>query len=183
MDKTYNAQQFESTIYQDWEKSGAFKPVPSVNAEHSEAFSIVLPPPNATGQLHLGHSMMLALEDLMVRYWRMRGRETVWIPGTDHAAISTEAVVLRQLVEAGHENPRLELGRDKVLEAIAEFVDGSRSTINSQVRAMGASVDWSRERYTMDPPQNRLVSETFKRMYDDGIIYRGERIVNWDPKV
>ena len=183
MDKTYNAQQFESTIYQDWEKSGAFKPVPSVNAEHSEAFSIVLPPPNATGQLHLGHSMMLALEDLMVRYWRMRGRETVWIPGTDHAAISTEAVVLRQLVEAGHENPRLELGRDKVLEAIAEFVDGSRSTINSQVRAMGASVDWSRERYTMDPPQNRLVSETFKRMYDDGIIYRGDRIVNWDPKL
>lgn len=178
--KTYEAKNYEADIYQRWQDADAFKPTTA----KGEPFSIVLPPPNATGTLHLGHTMMIAIEDLMVRYWRMKGRETVWIPGTDHAAIATENVVIKKLIdERGIADPRAELGREGLLKEIRNFVEESRDTIRNQVRAVGASVDWSRERYTMDPGISRVVSDVFVNMHTDGIIYRGNRIVNWDPKL
>lgn len=178
--KAYIAKDYEADIYQKWEEAGAFKPVKA----KGEPFSVSLPPPNATGTLHLGHTVMIALQDAMVRYWRMKGRETVWIPGTDHAAIATESVVIKKLTEEkGIQDPRAELGRDKLLAEIQAFVEESRDTIRNQMRAVGASVDWSRERYTMEPALNRIVSEVFIKMHADGLIYRGSRIVNWDPKL
>ncbi|MBP6042276.1 valine--tRNA ligase [Candidatus Saccharibacteria bacterium] len=178
--KTYESKNYEADIYQRWEDADAFKPKPA----KGEPFSIVLPPPNATGTLHLGHTMMIAIEDLMVRYWRMKGRETVWVPGTDHAAIATENVVIKKLIdEKGIADPRAELGREGLLEEIRKFVEESRDTIRNQVRAVGASVDWSRERYTMDEGISRVVSDVFVNMYEDEVVYRGNRIVNWDPKL
>jgi valyl-tRNA synthetase len=178
--KAYSAKDYEADIYQRWEDAGAFQPVKS----KGDPFVVTLPPPNATGTLHLGHSMMIALEDIMVRYWRMKGRETLWVPGTDHAAIATENTVIKKLIdERGIADPREELGREKLLDEIHSFVEDSRDTIRGQVRAMGASVDWTRERYTMEPGINRVVNEVFIKMYNDGLIYRGHRIVNWDPKL
>ena len=178
--KAYIAKDYEADIYQKWEEAGAFKP----RKAKGEAFSVSLPPPNATGTLHLGHTVMIAIQDIMVRYWRMKGRETVWIPGTDHAAIATESVVIKKLInERGITDPRSELGRDKLLAEIQAFVEESRDTIRNQMRAVGASVDWTRERYTMEPALNRVVNEVFIKMYNDGLIYRGSRIVNWDPKL
>ncbi|MEM7246629.1 MAG: valine--tRNA ligase [Acidobacteriota bacterium] len=168
----------EPAIRQRWEESGAFQ----AKAEGEKpAYTISMPPPNATGTLHVGHVVMLALEDLMIRWRRMKGDEVLWVPGTDHAAIATESVVIKQLKEEGMEDPRGELGRDELVRRIAEFVEGSRSTIRSQIQAVGSSCDWSRERYTMDAALNRCVNEVFARMFRDGLIYRGKRIVNWDP--
>ncbi len=178
--KAYSAGDVEDRIYKMWEDSGAF----TADAwSKKEPFSISMPPPNATGQLHLGHAVMLALEDIFTRFARMQGKEALWLPGTDHAAIATESVVIRQLQKDGMADPRKELGREELVKRIAAFVDDSRGTIRSQVRKMGSSCDWSRERYTMDPALNRIVNEMFKKMYGDGLIYRGHRIVNWDPKL
>ena len=177
--KTYSAKDYEENIYKAWEESGAFKPVKG----KGEPFSIVLPPPNATGTLHLGHAVMIAIEDTFVRFARMQGRETVWVPGTDHAAIATENVVINKLRAEGTADPRKELGREGLLEKIHEFVDDSQATIRNQIRATGASVDWSRERYTMGQAQNSIVTKLFAQMYEDGLIYRGDRIVNWDPNL
>lgn len=171
--KTYNASSYENDIYKLWEESGAFQPI-----GHGKPFSIVLPPPNATGKLHVGHTAMLAIEDSIVRYMRMQGRDVVWIPGTDHAAIATNAVMEKQLAKEGT-NKHL-IGREAFLNRLHEFVDGSQDNIRGQIRAMGASVDWTRERYTMEPAMNRIVGETFINMFKDGLIYRGHRIVNWD---
>lgn len=176
--KTYNATKYESDIYQKWEEAGAFKP-----QKGHRPFAIVLPPPNATGQLHLGHAVMLAVEDTLVRFARMKGRETVWIPGTDHAAIATENVVIRELEKEGMKDPRQELGREQLVKRIHEYVEKSRGTIRNQIRLLGASVDWTRERYTMEPAMNRVVSQVFMQMAKDELIYRGDRIVNWDPKL
>jgi valyl-tRNA synthetase len=140
-----------------------------------------MPPPNATGSLHLGHAIMLAIEDLMIRWRRMAGDEALWLPGTDHAAIATESRVIQNLQQEGIKDPRTTFGRDKLVAHIAEYVKNSRSTIRSQIRAMGSSCDWSRERYTMDPQLSRCVAAVFTRMFRDGLIYRGPRIVNWDP--
>ncbi|MCH8313611.1 MAG: class I tRNA ligase family protein, partial [Nitrospinae bacterium] len=148
-----------------------------------ETFTISMPPPNATGQLHLGHAVMLALEDIFIRFQRMRGKEALWVPGTDHAAIATENVVIKMLQEKGMKDPRAKLGREKLVEEIKKFVSESRDTIRSQVRKMGSSCDWSRERYTMDDSLNRCVNEVFVKMYTNDLIYRGHRIVNWDPKL
>ncbi len=181
LEKAYDPQATEDRIYAMWEKTGAFT---ADNKSKKEAFTISMPPPNATGQLHLGHSVMLALEDIFIRFARMTGKEALWVPGTDHAAIATEAVVIRQIQkEEKIPDPRAKLGREEVLRRIAEFVEKSRNTINTQVRKMGASCDWSRERYTMDPVLNRCVNEVFVKMYNDGLIYRGHRIVNRDPKM
>ena len=178
--KIYNAKDHEADIYRRWEDAGAFKPRKS----KGEPFVVTLPPPNATGTLHLGHSMMIALEDIMVRYWRMKDRETLWVPGTDHAAIATWNTVIKKLVDERHiADPKTELGRENLLEEIHAFVENSRDTIRGQIRSMGASVDWSRERYTMEPSINRIVNEVFIKMHKDGLIYRGHRIVNWDPKL
>jgi valyl-tRNA synthetase len=180
LEKAYDPKSTEDRIYKMWEDSGAF--VADVNTK-KKPFTIGMPPPNATGQLHLGHAVMLALEDIFIRFARMQGREALWVPGTDHAAIATENVVIKQLKNGGMKDPRKELGREKLVAKIAQFVEQSRGTIRSQVRKMGSSCDWTRERYTMDPMLNRCVNEVFKSMYDDGLIYRGRRIVNWDPKL
>lgn len=182
--KPYNAADTEDKTYELWEKSGYFNPDVAIekgavkpDAEH---FSIVLPPPNVTGTLHTGHASMLAIEDTMVRYQRMRGKKTLWIPGTDHAAIATQSVVEKLL--AKDKLSRHDLGREEFLKRVNKFAQDSHDTIVSQVRKMGASVDWSREAYTLDPIREKAVRTAFKRMYDDGLIYRGYKIVNWDPK-
>ncbi len=181
LDKAYDPKAVEDRIYDAWEKSGAFKPE-SCDPK-GESFTVSMPPPNATGQLHLGHAVMLALEDIFIRYARMNGKRALWVPGTDHAAIATENVVIKQLRDGGMKDPRKELGREKLVAKIAEFVEKSKATIRSQVRKMGSSCDWSRERYTFEPSLNRCVNEVFKKMHADGLIYRGHRIVNWDPKL
>ncbi len=178
LDKAYNPQQHEADIYKKWEKDGMFRP--EVHPD-GEPYSIVLPPPNATGVLHLGHATMLAIEDIMVRFARMQGKSALWVPGTDHAAIATQSVVEKKLM-AEEKKTRHDLGREEFLNRVAEFVEESKDTIRSQVRSMGASVDWSRERYTLDESLNQIVNLVFIKMYEDGLMYRGHRIVNWDPK-
>jgi valyl-tRNA synthetase len=178
--KTYDPQGTEDRIYKMWEDSGAF--TADVDSD-KEPFTVTMPPPNATGQLHLGHAVMLALEDIFVRYARMQGKEVLWVPGTDHAAIATENVVIKNLKDGGMKDPREEMGREKLVDAIKEFVSSSQDTIRGQVRKMGSSCDWSREAYTMDAPRHRLVNEVFAKMFADDLIYRGHRIVNWDPKL
>ena len=181
LSKTYDPHSFESEIYKRWEDKGVFR---ADNTSEAPAFTISMPPPNATGQLHVGHAVMLALEDILIRWHRMKGDEALWLPGTDHAAIATENVVLNQIRnEEGIQDPRETLGREEVLRRIAAYVENSRGTIRNQVKAMGSSCDWSRERYTMDSQLNRCVNESFVRMYEEGLIYRGPRIVNWDPKL
>src|SRR3989338_6914614 len=179
--KAYDPSSVEDSIYTKWEESGAFRPE-SCDPK-GEPFTISMPPPNATGQLHLGHAVMLALENIFIRFQRMRGKKALWVPGTDHAAIATENVVIKLLKDGGMRDPRKELGREALIAEIAKFVEKSKATIRSQVRKMGSSCDWSRERYTFEPSLNRCVNEVFARMYGDGLIYRGHRIVNWDPKL
>jgi valyl-tRNA synthetase len=176
LDKAYEAKKYEDNIYKKWEGSGSFKA--DANSD-KEPFTISMPPPNATGVLHLGHAVMLALEDIMIRHRRMKGYEALWLPGTDHAAIATENVVIKNLKEQGVKDPR-SLGRNGLIEEIKKYVTKSQGTIRGQIRKMGASCDWERERYTMDRSLHRCVNEVFKKMYEDGLIYRGERVVNWD---
>ena len=175
---TYNAKDHEDSIYALWEKSRAFVADPTSDKPH---FSIAMPPPNETGTLHTGHALFLTLQDIMARYARQQGKDVLWLPGTDHAAIATNAVIERQLAEQGTD--RHKIGREEFLTRTKQFVGNSRDTINVQIRAMGASCDWSRARYTLDDALNRSVNEVFVKMYNDGLIYRGNRIVNWDPKL
>ncbi|HSR52660.1 MAG TPA: valine--tRNA ligase, partial [Acidobacteriota bacterium] len=168
----------ESEIYRRWDKSGAFQPSQDTG---KAPFTISMPPPNATGTLHLGHAIGMTVEDLMIRWKRMQGHPALWVPGTDHAAIATESVVIRNLQSEGMDDPRHQLGREELVARIAAFTEDSRSTIRSQIRALGASCDWTRERYTMEPALNRVVNSVFSRMFRDGLIYRAPRIVNWDP--
>ena len=178
--KAYNPKDFEDKIYKNWEEKGYFNP-DNLENKGNEQFSIVLPPPNVTGTLHLGHASMLAIEDLFVRYKRMKGFDTVWVPGTDHAAIATQNVVEKKLhKETG--KTRHDLGREKFLEKVQEHVVASQDTIKNQVRKMGSSLDWSREAYTLDEVRSKAVRKVFNMMYDDGLIYRGNRIVNWCPR-
>ncbi|MGK5095496.1 valine--tRNA ligase [Deltaproteobacteria bacterium TL4] len=179
IEKAYEPKSFEKRIYQKWEETGTF--IADANSS-KKPFVISMPPPNATGQLHVGHAVMLAIEDILIRWHRMQGYEALWLPGTDHAAIATENVVLKKIKEEERiKNPRETLGREEVLKRIFEYVENSRGTIRNQIRALGASCDWSRERFTMDPQLNRCVNSIFNRMYEQGLIYRGNRIVNWDP--
>ncbi len=178
LSKTYTPKEWEDDVYAAWEKSGYFNPDNSPRAK--KTFSIAMPPPNATGTLHLGHAMFLALQDLMTRQHRMVGDKTLWLPGTDHAAIGTHSKVEQLLAKEGL--TRQEVGREAFLERIHEYVEHSRATIRKQIRKMGASCDWSRERYTLDEGLSHAVSEIFVRMYHDGLIYRDNRIVNWCPK-
>ena len=175
--KAYDASAVEDAISKTWEESGAYKPQGT-----GEPYSIVMPPPNRTGTLHMGHATMLAIEDLLIRFHRMQGKRAWWIPGTDHAAIATQVKVEQLLMKQGMKNPREELGREKFLEEVVKFAEESATTIRTQVRKMGSSCDWSAEKYTLDEERNAAVNEMFKMMYDDGIIERGYRIVNWDPQ-
>lgn len=154
-----------------------------LSTHHSpHPFTIVMPPPNVTGTLHVGHAVMLALEDIMIRFARMRGERALWIPGTDHAAIATQAVVEKKLIKEGIADPRRALGREVFLKKVEEFAAASHDRIVTQIKKMGASCDWSRESYTLDVPRSLAVRTMFKKMYDDGLIYRGNRIVNWCPR-
>ncbi len=179
LDKAYSAQQYEDQIYQQWEKSGFFNPDNLPGARQRKPYSIAMPPPNATGQLHIGHAVMLALQDLLIRYQRMQGRRTLWLPGTDHAAIATNAKVEKILREQGQSKE--ELGQEKFVAKVKEYITQSQGTIKKQIRKMGSSCDWSRERYTMDEGLTLAVQEMFVKMYQDGLIYQGERLVNWCP--
>jgi valyl-tRNA synthetase len=176
--KVYEASQYENDIYALWEKSETFVADPTSDKER---FSISMPPPNETGTLHLGHAIFITLQDIMARHARQQGKDVLWLPGTDHAALPVNALIEKQLAEEG--TNKHEIGREEFLRRTREFVGNSRETINSQIRAMGASVDWSRKRYTLDDTLNRCVNEVFVKMYTDGLIYRGHRIVNWDPNL
>lgn len=180
----YNPAETEEKIYDLWEKSGYFNPdvcvEKGITKPDAEPFSIVLPPPNVTGTLHTGHALMLAVEDALVRFNRMRGKKTLWLPGTDHAAIATQSKVEKMLKKEGVS--RYDLGREKFLARIKEYAQESHDNIVKQLKKMGSSLDWSREAFTLDEKREVAVRTAFKKMYDAGLIFRGSRIVNWDPK-
>ncbi len=180
MEKAYQPQKVEDKIYNKWEKSGYFNPDNLKVADNAKNFSIAMPPPNRTGTLHTGHAIMLAYQDLMVRFNRLLGKKTLWLPGTDHAAIATQAKVEKLLYEK-EKKTRHDLGKEKFLKKVEEFAEESGKIINNQVRKMGSSCDWSRERYTLDPGLSQVVKQAFVKMYNEGLIYRGQRIVNWCP--
>ncbi|MBM3138919.1 MAG: valine--tRNA ligase [Candidatus Rokubacteria bacterium] len=172
MATAYTPADVEQPLYAWWERSGFFEP-----RGGERPFTIIMPPPNLTGELHLGHGLTVAIEDALTRWHRMLGDDTLWLPGVDHAAIAVNALVERDLAREGL--TRHELGRDAFLERVWEFVGRSRSRIAQQHRRLGASADWNREAFTMDAQRERAVRTTFKRLYDDGLIYRGERLINW----
>ena len=172
----YNPAEIESKHYQNWEKQGYFQPDMDLT---KPSFSIQLPPPNVTGTLHMGHAFNQTIMDGLTRYYRMKGCNTAWIPGTDHAGIATQIVVERQL--AAQNVSRHDLGREKFLEKVWEWKEVSGGTITQQMRRVGCSADWSREYFTMDAVRAETVTEVFVRLYEQGLIYRGKRLVNWDP--
>jgi valyl-tRNA synthetase len=180
LSKAYEAQQIERDMYQWWESCGYFKPLRTEQNQNRRPFVISLPPPNVTGVLHTGHAMMATIEDLLIRWHRMLGDETLWVPGTDHAGIATQAVVEKNLASEGLS--RHDLGRERFLEKVWEWTNSKHDRITDQMRGMGSSCDWSRERFTLDEGLSRAVRIAFKQLYDDGLIYRAERLVNWCPK-
>jgi valyl-tRNA synthetase len=183
--KPYDPATTESRLYAEWEKSGFFSPDECIDQgvakPEAPIYSVVLPPPNVTGVLHVGHAYEDSLQDAVIRYHRMKGDRTTWIPGTDSAAIATQARVEKN-IQKDEGKSRHDLGRDELVRRVTEFAKNSEGTILGQVRRMGASLDWSRYAYTLDEKRTEAVTVAFKRMYDAGLIYRGHRIVNWDPK-
>jgi valyl-tRNA synthetase len=179
--KIYDPKKAEDLIYKKWEKSGYFNPDKLDLPKDAPTYSIVLPPPNITDKLHLGHSAMLAIEDLLIRFHRMRGFRSLWLPGTDHAAIATQNVVEKKLLKETGKS-RHDLGREKFLEEVWKFLKTTQATILNQTRKMGSSLDWDRTAFTLDDERQAAVKKMFIDMYDEGIIYRGERIVNWCPR-
>ena len=175
MDKTYQPDAIERRWYQHWEKAGYFAP-----QGDGKPYCIMIPPPNVTGSLHMGHGFNNAIMDTLIRYHRMKGQRTLWQMGTDHAGIATQMVVERQL--AAQNQTRHSLGREKFLEKVWEWKAESGGTIGKQLRRIGSSLDWSRERFTMDAGLSRAVQTAFIRLFDEGLIYRGQRLVNWDPQ-
>jgi len=173
---SYDPKTFETELYDSWEKAGHFKP-----SGKGEPYTILLPPPNVTGTLHMGHAFQQTLMDALVRYHRMRGYDTLWQVGTDHAGIATEMVVSRNLALAGNGESRDSLGRDGFIEKVWEWKAQSGDIIERQMRRMGTSADWSRSTFTMDPQPSEAVVEAFLRWHEQGLIYRGQRLVNWDP--
>jgi valyl-tRNA synthetase len=174
MDKAFSPADIESRVYAHWEASGYFVP-----SGRGRAYSIVIPPPNVTGTLHMGHAFQDTIMDALIRHRRMQGFDTLWQPGTDHAGIATQMVVERQLNAAGQS--RLDLGREAFIERIWQWKNKSGGEIANQMRRLGASVDWQRDRFTMDAGLSQAVTEVFVRLYQEGLIYRGKRLVNWDP--
>lgn len=176
MDKIYNPKDVEENIYKEWEEKGYFKA--EVNS-HKKPFTIVMPPPNITGKLHMGHALDETMQDILIRFKRMQGFEALWVPGTDHASIATEAKVVEQLKKEGLSKE--EIGREKFLERTWQWKKEYGGNIVNQLRKLGASCDWSRERFTMDEGCSRAVREFFVKLYEKGLIYRGEKIINWCP--
>ncbi|MBA1290165.1 valine--tRNA ligase [Pseudomonas japonica] len=176
MDKTYQPHAIETSWYQTWEAQNYFAPQGS-----GQPYTIMIPPPNVTGSLHMGHGFNNAIMDALIRFRRMQGRNTLWQPGTDHAGIATQMLVERQLEAKGQS--RHDLGRERFLEKVWEWKNESGGNISRQIRRLGSSVDWSRERFTMDDGLSEAVKEAFVRLHEDGLIYRGKRLVNWDTKL
>ncbi len=181
IDKNYQPSQVEGRIYQMWEQAGAFRAGRPERAT-APAYSIVIPPPNVTGSLHMGHALNNTLQDILCRFERMRGKDVLWQPGTDHAGIATQMVVERQMVER-QEPSRRDIGRQKFLEKVWAWKAESGGTIVNQLKRLGASCDWSRERFTMDEGLSKAVLKVFVELYREGLIYKDKRLVNWDPKL
>ncbi|MEY4377750.1 MAG: hypothetical protein RJB26_2300, partial [Pseudomonadota bacterium] len=177
MDKSYQPQDIEQRLYAKWEAEGCF--APRAQDDGQSPYCIVIPPPNVTGTLHMGHAFNNTVMDTLVRFHRMEGNDTLWQPGTDHAGIATQMVVERQLNAEG--KTRHDLGRDAFLERVWTWKAQSGGTINGQLRRLGSSLDWTRDRFTMDEGLSKAVTETFVRLHEEGLIYRGKRLVNWDP--
>lgn len=178
--KPYSPKDTEDRIYKLWEKSGAFSPDNSNSTESGKNFSIIMPPTNANGSLHAGHGLVMTIEDIMTRYKRMRGFKTLWLPGLDHAGFETQVVYEKKLEKEGRS--RFEIEPEKLYQEILDFTLNNSSNIKSQVRKMGASCDWSREKFTLDEDIIKIVYQTFKKLYDDNLLYRGKRIISWCPK-
>ena len=181
LDKSFDAAAVEPRIYETWEKAGAFKAGAGAKPG-AKPYSIVIPPPNVTGSLHIGHALNNTLQDVLVRFQRMRGRDVLWQPGMDHAGIATQMVVERQMMERQEPNRRT-IGRDKFLEKVWTWKAESGGVILNQLKRLGASCDWSRERFTMDEGLSKAVIKVFVELYRDGLIYKDKRLVNWDPKL
>ncbi len=177
IDKTFNPHEAEGRIYAQWEAAGVFRPGRSA----AEPFSIVIPPPNVTGRLHIGHALNNTLQDVLARFERMRGKDVLWQPGTDHAGISTQLVVERDLLQK--QQSRIAMGREKFLDAVWAWKNEYGGAIVQQLRRLGASCDWSRERFTMDEGLSRAVAKVFVELYREGLIYKDKRLVNWDPRL
>ncbi len=183
--RPYTPAEHEDDIYAAWEEAGYFNPETciekGVTDSDAEPYTIVLPPPNVTGTLHMGHAAMLAVEDILIRYRRMCGRRTLWLPGTDSAAIATQSKV-EGIMYKKEKKTRHDFTREEFLKRVNDFALESQDTILNQTKRMGSSLDWSRLAYTLDEQRYRAVMEAFVRMYEKGLVYRGARIVNWDPE-
>ncbi len=177
--KPYNSQKTEKEIYKLWEESGFFNP-DKLPKRHEKPFAIIMPPPNANGSLHCGHALFVALEDLVIRYKRMQGFKTLWLPGADHAGFETQVVYEKKLEKEGRS--RFKMDPKELYDEIMQFTLDNKSFMEGQIRSLGASCDWSRERFTLEPEIIKTVHETFKQLSDDGLLYRGKRLVNWCPK-
>ncbi|HOW92781.1 MAG TPA: class I tRNA ligase family protein, partial [Anaerolineaceae bacterium] len=181
--KAYDFKATEERLYKKWEEGGYFQPANDPAKEGFDPtrkpFVISIPPPNVTGELHTGHAMFVSMEDLMIRYHRMRGIPTLWVPGTDHAGIATQMLVEKALAKEGLK--RDEMGREEFLRRTWEWKEKYGQRITRQIRRLGASCDWTRERFTLDNGLSRAVREAFVRLYEKGLIYRGPRMINWSP--
>jgi valyl-tRNA synthetase len=185
VDKTYNHQKIEQKIYRLWEKSGFFNPnklslKKSSNNKKQKSFCIIMPPPNANAPLHIGHGVGITLQDLMTRYQRMKGKETLWLPGTDHAGFETQVVFEKELEKQGKSG--LEMNQEEFLKALWEYTKKNKKTVKTQLKLLGASCDWSREKFTLDKNIQKTVYQTLEKLWKDGLLYRGKRIVNYCPK-
>ncbi|MBN2886086.1 MAG: class I tRNA ligase family protein, partial [Chromatiaceae bacterium] len=184
LDKTYEPHALEKHWYAHWESKGYFAPAaeakaPEADQGDSTPYCIMIPPPNVTGSLHMGHAFQDTIMDALIRYHRMQGERTLWQAGTDHAGIATQMVVERLINAEGQ--TRHDLGRERFIERVWDWKAESGGTITRQLRRMGASLDWAHERFTMDEGLSEAVREVFVRLYEEGLIYRGKRLVNWDP--
>src|SRR3990167_6090317 len=175
MDKVYKHQEVEKKWYAFWEKEGFFTPKTDPK---KKPYTIIMPPPNANGYLHIGHAAFLTLEDIMIRYHRMKGEVTLWLPGADHDGILTQVVFERKLEKEEHKS-RFDLGREEFVRRSMEFTLKNKEVMERQMKAIGASCDWSRESFTLDPKFNKPIYQTFKNLYDDGFLYRDFRMINW----
>jgi len=178
MDSKFDFKKLEEKIYQNWEKSGAFTPKIE---KGKKPYTIIMPPPNAYDQLHIGHALFVTLEDIMIRYHRLKGEPTLWLPGADHAGIASQ-VFFEKILKKEEGKSRHDLGREEFTKRLREFVLGKRDIMENQLRRLGASCDWTRNKFTLDSDVSEAIYHTFKKMYDEGLIYRGERIINWCPR-
>ena len=177
LDKSYQPQKVEQHIYEMWESAGLF-----AAGQSSVPWTVMMPPPNVTGSLHMGHALNMTLQDILTRYFRMCGRDALWQPGTEHAGIATQMVVERQLAAEGGDDRRV-LGRDEFVQRVWQWKEESGGAIVEQLRRLGASPDWKRERFTLDQGLSRAVRSVFVSLYREGLIYRDKRLVNWDCKL